>query len=50
MKAGSRAADGAFQANPNHKLTLREKKHRLMLKLKRWFGFRFNKKHYRLIR
>jgi hypothetical protein len=43
-------ADGIFQADPNHRLTSREKKHRLMLKLEQWFGFRFNKKHYRLVR
>lgn len=39
---------GIFQADPNYKLSRREKKHRLMLKLEKWFGFRFNKKHYRL--
>ena len=43
-------AEGLFQADPKHALTSREKKHRLMLKLERWFGFLFNKKHYRLVR
>src|ERR1035437_254974 len=43
-------ADGIFQADPNHMLTAREKKHRIMLKLDQWFGFRFNKKHYRPVR
>jgi hypothetical protein len=42
-------ADGIFRADPNHKLTSREKKHRLMLKLERIFGVRFSKKHYRVI-
>jgi hypothetical protein len=42
-------AGGIFRADPNHKLTSREKKHRLMLKLERIFGVRFSKKHYRLI-
>jgi hypothetical protein len=42
-------ADGLFQADMNHRLTFREKKHRLMLKLEEWFGFKFNKKHYRLV-
>ena len=42
-------AEGIFQADPNHQLSSREKKHRLMLKLEKWFGFRFNKKHYRLV-
>jgi len=43
-------AEGVFQANPNYRLSSREKKHRFMLKLEKWFGFRFNKKHYRLVR
>lgn len=43
-------AEGIFQADPHYELSSREKKHRLMLKLERWFGIRFNKKHYRLIR
>jgi len=43
-------ADGLFQADPNRRLSAREKKHRLMLKLENWFGVRFNKKHYRLVR
>jgi glycosyltransferase involved in cell wall biosynthesis len=43
-------ADGIFQADPNYRLSSREKKHRRMLKLEQWFGFRFNKKHYRLVR
>ena len=42
-------AEGIFRANPDYRLSPREKKHRLMLKLERWFGFRFNKKHYKLI-
>jgi hypothetical protein len=43
-------AEGLFQADPNYRPTTRDKKHRLMLKLEQWFGFRFNKKHYRLVR
>jgi glycosyltransferase involved in cell wall biosynthesis len=43
-------AEGIFQADPNHQLSSREKKHRLMLKLENWLGFKFNKKHYRLLR
>jgi hypothetical protein len=42
--------EGIFQADPNYRLSSREKKHRIMLKLEQWFGFRFNKKHYRLVR
>ena len=43
-------AGGIFQADPNYPLSRREKKHRFMLKLEKWFGFRFNKKHYKLVR
>jgi hypothetical protein len=43
-------ADGIFQADPNHKLSSREKKHRWMMKLEKYFGCRFDKKHYRLVR
>ena len=43
-------ADGLFQADPNHQLTSREKKHRLMMKLEKLFGVQFSKKHYRLVR
>jgi hypothetical protein len=42
--------EGMFAANPAHRLTSRERKHRLMLKLEQWFGVRFNKKHYTLVR
>ncbi len=43
-------AKGLFQADPHYRLTSRERKHRLMLRLEQWFGFRFNKNHYRLVR
>jgi hypothetical protein len=42
-------ADGIFQADPNYRLTERERKHRLMLTLERWFGWRYDKKHYKLV-
>jgi len=42
-------AEGLFQADANYRLTSRDKKHRLMLKLENWFGFKFNKKHYRSV-
>jgi hypothetical protein len=44
------SAEGIFQADPKHQLTAREKKHRWMMKLEKTFGFRFDKKHYRLVR
>jgi glycosyltransferase involved in cell wall biosynthesis len=43
-------AEGLFQADPNHTLSSREKKHRFMLKLEQSLGVRFNKKHYTLVR
>ena len=43
-------ADGIFQADPNHQLTSREKKHRRMMWLGKIFGFRFDKKHYHPVR
>jgi hypothetical protein len=42
-------AEGVFQADPDYKLTAREKKHRWMLKLEKMSGVQFNKKHYRLV-
>ena len=42
-------AEGLFQANPDHQLTARERKHRLMLRLEKWFGVQFRKKHYKLV-
>jgi hypothetical protein len=44
------SAPGLFAANPAHRLTRRERKHRWLLKLEQWFGVRFNKKHYRRVR
>jgi len=43
-------AKGVFQADPNHTLTRREKKHRLMKKLEELFGLELSKKHYRLVK
>jgi glycosyltransferase involved in cell wall biosynthesis len=42
-------AEGIFQADPNYKLTSREKKHRRMLWLENSLGLRFNKKHFTLV-
>jgi hypothetical protein len=42
--------EGIFQANPNYKLTAREKKHRRMLWLENKFGLKFSKHHYQLVR
>jgi len=43
-------AEGIFQAAPGYQPTKREKKHRLMLKLEKWFGLRFDKIHYLRVR
>lgn len=37
---------GLFKPNPDHKLTRREKKHRIMARFERWFGLELSKKHY----
>lgn len=37
---------GVFRANPEHKLTRREKKHRLMRRIERLFGLELSKKHF----
>lgn len=44
------SAAGIFQADSDYRLSKREKKHRLMLKLEQWLGVKFNKKHYTLVR
>ncbi|HEY4417203.1 MAG TPA: glycosyltransferase [Verrucomicrobiae bacterium] len=44
------AAENIFQADPNHRPSSREKKHRRMLWLEKTFGLSFNKKHYQLVR
>ncbi len=43
-------AEGVFRADPNHVLTKREKKHRIMKKLEEFFGLELSKKHYRLVK
>ena len=41
---------GIFKTNANYKLTKKQKKHRLMIKLEKFFGIELSKKHYKLIR
>jgi hypothetical protein len=41
--------NGLYMANPNHKLTLKQKKHRLKIKLETLFGLELSKKHYKLV-
>jgi hypothetical protein len=42
-------ATDVFQANSGHQLTSRERKHRIMLAVERWLGWRYQKKHYKLV-
>ncbi|MFZ4525922.1 MAG: glycosyltransferase [Chlorobium sp.] len=46
IKAWLSKEGGLFQANPDHKLSRREKKHRLMLHFERLFGLELSKKHF----
>ena len=39
-------ADGIFQANPHHKLTSKERKHRMMLMLEKIFNCDLSKRHF----
>ncbi len=41
---------GVFHSDPDHVLTRRERKHRWMMKVERWFGIEFGNKHCRLIK
>jgi glycosyltransferase involved in cell wall biosynthesis len=42
--------EGVFKANPDHKLTKREIKHRISRKIEKWFSVDLIKKHYRLMK
>ena len=39
-----------YKTDPNYKLTKKQKKHRLIIKLENFFGKDFSKKHYKLIK
>lgn len=45
----SHASQG-FEFDPQHRLTRREKKHRLLAQLEKRFGWDFSKRHFKLIR
>jgi hypothetical protein len=42
--------DGIFQADKSYKLTKKDKKHRLMIKLENLFGLELSKKHYKIVK
>ncbi len=44
------AGNGVFKANPGHRLSKREIKHRIALKLEKLFGIDLSKKHFKLVR
>jgi glycosyltransferase involved in cell wall biosynthesis len=41
---------GLFKADPSYKLTNKQKKHRIMLKIENFFGINLSKKHYKLVK
>jgi hypothetical protein len=43
-------ASPGFAFSPQHRLTRRERKHRLLAKLENRFGWDFSKKHFKVIR
>jgi hypothetical protein len=42
--------EGLFETDPNHKLTRRERRHRIQLKFEKWFGLDTSRKNFRLVR
>ena len=38
---------GIYQVDPSYQLTKQQKKHRIMLKLEKWFNSELSKKHYK---
>ena len=43
-------AEGIFQVDRKYKLTKKQKKHRIMLKLEKLFGLELSKKHFKLVK
>ena len=41
---------GIYQVDPSYEPTKKQKKHRLMLKIEKWFNLELSKKHYKLIK
>jgi glycosyltransferase involved in cell wall biosynthesis len=42
-------SSGLFEADPSYKLTIKQKKHRLMIIIEKLFGLELSKKHYKLV-
>jgi len=43
------AVSGLYKTDPNYKLSTKQKKHRIMLKIETYFGLDLSKKHYKLV-
>jgi len=43
-------ASGLFQANPAYKLTSKQKKHRMIIKIENFLGLDLSKKHYKILK
>ena len=43
-------ASNVFEADPDYKLTLKQKKHRIMLLLEKFFGLELSKKHFKILK
>ena len=41
--------EGIYQTDPNYKLTKKQKKHRIMLKIEKLLDIDLSKKHYKLV-
>jgi hypothetical protein len=50
IKAWLPDSNGIFKANPNYKLTKKQKKHRVMMIFENLFGLDLSKKHYKLLK
>ena len=50
MKEWLNNDQGLYQADSTYKLTKKQKKHRMMIKLEKFFGLDLSKKHYKLVK
>ena len=41
--------NNVYQTDPDYEPTKKQKKHRLMLRLEKWFNLELSKKHYKLV-
>ena len=43
------SAEKELRLDPNYQLTKREKRHRWLMALEKWFGLDFSRKHFKLV-